>query len=85
MRIYLLPGIIVVLFSLFSCSENTPNLSEEVIKEEKNEDSSNYNSLLIGEWHFYSGEIASIIGAKGINIYNQILIFNNSSLKIRHA
>ena len=50
MRIYLLPGIIVVLFSLFSCSENTPNLSEEVIKEEKNEDSSNYNSLLIGEW-----------------------------------
>ena len=56
MRIYLLPGIIVVLFSLFSCSENTPNLSEEVIKEEKNEDSSNYNSLLIGEWHFYSGK-----------------------------
>ena len=78
MRIYLLPGIIVVLFSRFSCSENTPNLSEEVIKEEKNEDSSNYNSLLIGEWHFYSGEIASIIGAKGINIYNQILIFNSA-------
>lgn len=70
MRIYLLPGIIAVLFPLFSCSENTPNLSEEVIKEEKNEDSSNYNSLLIGEWHFYSGKIASIIGAKGINIYN---------------
>ena len=78
MGIYLLPGIIAVLFPLFSCSENTPNLSEEVIKEEKNEDSSNYNSLLIGEWHFYSGKIASIIGAKGINIYNQILTFNSA-------
>lgn len=43
-------------------------------KEDSNE---SYNPLLIGEWHFYSGEITAIIGNKP-NIYNQILTFNSA-------
>lgn len=76
MRTYLLSGMIVILFSLFSCTENTHLPEEEVINKEEEKDDLPYNPLLIGEWHFYSGEITPIIGTKGTDIYNQILIFN---------
>lgn len=79
MRKIIFPLFSIILTLLVGCKTNDtfiPEIEDPEISEEESE--SPYNKLLIGDWHFFSGDFINILDNSKGKLYDQILSFNQS-------